>query len=285
MIAKSPAVRYIHEPFNPDAFRPGVCAARFPREFTYVCAENAASYVDNLRRCFEMRYAFREGLAAVSTPAEALRAARDSARFAFSRWRGARPLVKDPHAIFSAEWLQGTFGMDVIVVIRHPAAFVGSLKKARWSFRFNQFLEQPLLMQHHLRRFQPEIADFARRTVSIVDQGILLWNAIYAVVLKYKSDHPEWIFVRHEDLSREPVSAFFDVFQRLRLEYPHSVRRAVADFSGPHNPAERHAGSNVRRDSVSNIRNWKKRLTVDEISRVKEGTMAIAGQLYEEAEW
>src|SRR5882672_1880226 len=42
MIARSPTIRYIHEPFNPDAFKPGICAARFEREFTYVCAENAA---------------------------------------------------------------------------------------------------------------------------------------------------------------------------------------------------------------------------------------------------
>jgi len=208
MIARSPAVRYVHEPFNPDAFRPGICAARFEREFTYVCAENAASYQDDLRRCLEFRYRFAEGLRTVRTAADAVRTARDLGRFAFSRWRKARPLVKDPHAVFSAEWLARTFGMDVVVMIRHPAAFVGSVKKARWAFRFGQFLEQPLLMQHHLRRFQTEIEAFATKTADIVDQGILLWNVIYDVILQYRNRHPDWIFVRHEDLSRDPVSRF-----------------------------------------------------------------------------
>lgn len=285
MIAESPAVRYIHEPFNPDAFRPGICAARFPSEFTYVCAENASAYVDDLRRCFELRYAFRQGLGAVGTPAEALRAIRDSGRFALSRLRRARPLVKDPHAVFAAEWLAEAFGMDVVVTIRHPAAFVGSLKRARWTFRFEQFLDQPLLMQHHLHPFRAEIAELATRTADIVDQGILLWNAIYAVVLKYKGAHPDWIFVRHEDLSREPASAFFDIFQGLGLKYTDSVRRAIADFSGPHNPGEQHSGSRIRRDSVSNIWNWKKRLTIEEIRRVRERTTSIAGQFYGEEDW
>jgi len=285
MIARSPAVRYIHEPFNPDAFRPGICAARFEREFTYVCAENAASYQDDLRRCLEFRYRFAEGLRTVRTAADAVRTARDLGRFAFSRWRKARPLVKDPHAVFSAEWLARTFGMDVVVMIRHPAAFVGSLKKARWAFRFGQFLEQPLLMQHHLRRFQTEIEAFATKTADIVDQGILLWNVIYDVILQYRNRHPDWIFVRHEDLSRDPVSRFSGLFQSLGLKYTDSVRRAIADFSGSHNPGEQHSGSHIRRDSESNIWNWTKRLTPGEIRRVRKQTEAIASQFYGEEDW
>ena len=285
MIAMSPAIRYIHEPFNPDAFRPGICAARFEREFTYVCAENAAAYQDDLKRCLEFRYGFAESLRTVRTAADAVRTARDFGRFAFSRWRKARPLIKDPHAVFSAEWLARTFGMDVVVMIRHPAAFVGSIKKARWAFRFGQFLEQPLLMQHHLRPFQTEIEALATKTGDIVDQGILLWNVIYDVILKYRNLHPDWIFLRHEDLSREPVSAFFDIFQRLGLKYTASAQGAIADFAGPHNPGEQHSGSHIRRDSESNIWNWKKRLTPEEIQRVKEQTDAIADQFYGEEDW
>ncbi len=285
MIARSPDIRYVHEPFNPDAFRPGICAARFEREFTYVCAENAASYQDDLKRCLEFRYRFAEGLRTVRTAADAVRTARDFGRFAFSRWRKARPLVKDPHAVFSAEWLARTFGMDVVVMIRHPAAFVGSLKKARWAFRFGQFLEQPLLMQHHLLGFRTEIEAFATKTADIVDQGILLWNVIYDVILQYRNRHPDWIFVRHEDLSRDPVSRFSDLFQRLGLKYTDSVRRAIADFSGPHNPGEQHSGSHIRRDSESNIWNWKNRLTPGEIRRVRKQTEAVAGQFYGEEDW
>ena len=285
MIARSPDVRYIHEPFNPDAFRPGICAARFEREFTYVCAENAASFQDDLKRCLEFRYGFAESLRTVRTAGDAIRTVRDFGRFTFSRWRKARPLMKDPHAIFSAEWLARTFGMDVVVMIRHPAAFVGSLKKAGWAFRFGQFPEQPLLMQQHLRRFRTEIEAFATKTADIVDQGILLWNVIYDVILQYRNRHPDWIFVRHEDLSRDPVSRFADLFRRLGLEYTDSVRRAIADFSGSHNPAEQHSGNNIRRNSESNIWNWKKRLTPEEIQRVRTQTEAIANQFYRDEDW
>ena len=56
--------------------------------------------------------------------------------FKRSKEAGLRPLLKDPIAIMSCEWLAETFNMDVIVVIRHPAAFVASLKVAGWEFAF-----------------------------------------------------------------------------------------------------------------------------------------------------
>jgi len=285
MIARSPAVRYIHEPFNPDAFEPGICAARFEREFTYVCAENGESYQNDLRCCLGFKYRFGKALPQVHTLSRAVRSIRDCARFAISRWRRARPLLKDPHAVFSAEWLARTFGMDVVVLIRHPAAFVGSIKKAQWSFRFQQFLEQPLLMQHHLLGFKAEIEDQARKSADLVDQGILLWNVIYEVVRKYRDQHPDWIFVRHEDLSRNPDPAFRDVFQRLGVAYTRPVRRAIGDYSGPHNPSEQHSGSRIRRDSRANIWNWRDRLTPEEIARVRRRTESVAHHFYTEDDW
>jgi len=285
MIARSRAVRYLHEPFNPDAFVPGICQARFEREFTYVCAENADPYRSDLERCLRFRYGFAAGLRAVRTPKAAVRLTRDLGRFTVSRLRKARPLMKDPHAVFSAEWLARTFDMSVVVLIRHPAAFVGSIKKLRWSFRFEQFLEQPLLMQSHLGRFQREIEALAEETGDIVDQGILLWNAIHHAITKYRDRHPDWIFVRHEDLSREPVPAFCGVFRRLGLDYTDAVQRDIADFSGSNNPTEQHAGSKIRRNSRANIWNWKKRLTSEEVQRVKQGTLKIAAQFYGEEDW
>jgi len=46
MIANSPSVGYIHEPFNPTIYRPGICAAKF-RGFTYISKENEAAFMTN----------------------------------------------------------------------------------------------------------------------------------------------------------------------------------------------------------------------------------------------
>lgn len=41
----------------------------------------------------------------------------------------SRPLVKDPFALFSAEWFADNFDAEVIVIVRHPAAVVSSIKR------------------------------------------------------------------------------------------------------------------------------------------------------------
>ncbi len=45
------------------------------------------------------------------------------------RMYNIRPLIKDPIGLFSYKWLVSKFDMDVLVLIKHPAAFVSSLKK------------------------------------------------------------------------------------------------------------------------------------------------------------
>jgi hypothetical protein len=140
-------------------------------------------------------------------------------------------------------------------------------------------------MRDHLAPFRAGIEALAANSGDVVDQAILLWNAIYDAVLRYRHRHPGWIYVRHEDLSRDPVSRFSDLFQSLGLKHTDSVRRAIADFSGPHNPGEQHFGSHIRRDSGSNIWNWTKRLTPGEIRHVRKQTETIADQFYGEEDW
>ncbi len=285
MLARSRKVHYLHEPFNPKAFDPEVCELRFEREFTYLCESNSAEARPCLERCLRSSPRLSAPRSPAAPMAGALRRFRVAARGAIRCALSQRPLMKDPHALFSAEWLAECFDMDVVVSIRHPAAFVGSLVVAGWTFRFEQLLEQPLLMAHHLEGQRDAIEAQARAPGDIVDQGIALWNAIYSVVAGYRTRHPDWIFVRHEDLSRDPVRGFADLHARLGLAYTARIARAVADHSGDHNPAERHAGDPVRRDSRANVESWRSRLGHEAIERVRFGTAKVATHYYDADDW
>jgi len=286
MLASSRTVRYLHEPFNPKAFTPEVCGVRFEREFTHVCRENAEPYRTGLEACLRPRLlAPWDSTATGSSPAAVVHRLRRLGRGALERLLDTRLLMKDPHAVFAADWLAESFDMDVVVLIRHPAAFAGSIKKAGWWFDFQQLLDQPLLMKRHLAGFRSEIERMTSHPGDLVDQAILLWNVIYHVVAGYRDSHPDWIFARHEDLSVDAVSAFGELFRRLGLEYTARARRTVADFSSASNPRERHAESEIRRDSRSNIRNWEERLTVEEIERVRDRTREVAAVFYGEKDW
>jgi hypothetical protein len=125
-----------------------------------------------------------------------------------ARKKGLRPLVKDPLALLSAEWFAQEFGADVVVIVRHPAAFVSSLVRLQWSHPFDDFLRQDRLLEERLSSFAAEINEFAHRPREIIEQGILLWRILYSVVGGYADAHPEWTFVRHEDVSATPEHVF-----------------------------------------------------------------------------
>lgn len=72
--------------------------------------------------------------------------------------------------------------MNVLVQVRHPAAFCSSLKVKDWEFDFNNFLRQPLLIENYLYPFRDEIQEFAERKRNIIEQGILLWNCIHHTI-------------------------------------------------------------------------------------------------------
>ncbi len=196
--------------------------------------------------------------------------------------RSSRVIYKDPLAFFSAEWLAAHFGMRPVVMIRHPRAFVSSLLVKGWNFDFTNLSSQPKLMET-LAPFREQIAAYARRQPDIVDQGILLWNCIYHRADVYREKHPDWVFARHEDLSRDPVSGFRALFKAVDLHFGPKQARFVEQVSGSHNPSDQD-GFGVRLDSRKNLDNWKKRLTNEQIDRIDRGTETVCARFYEPCE-
>src|SRR4051812_882111 len=76
MLALSPRVGLIHEPFNPLT-APGVCPIPFDRFFRYVCADNEDPYVAGFERMLSFHYDLRAQLRALRSPGELVRAGRD----------------------------------------------------------------------------------------------------------------------------------------------------------------------------------------------------------------
>ena len=190
-----------------------------------------------------------------------------------------RSLIKDPIAIMSAEWIYKKYNTDVIVMIRHPAAFVASLKVQGWEFDFNDFLQQPKLIKTHLKRYEKDIECFSENKKDIIDQGILLWNIIHSVIYKYQVNYKEWIFVKHEELSRNPLIEFEKLFNQLNINFDNRVKKYLIESSTSISE------SDLKRDSIKNIKSWKTRLSSEEIKRIKEGTLEISSKFYSEKDW
>jgi hypothetical protein len=216
------------------------------------------------------------------------RTMREEAQFLRGRLvKNARPLVKDPIALFSSEWYAAQFDAQVIVLIRNPAAFVSSIKRLNWTFDFSQLLSQRGLIDKYLGEYESDIAEFAESARSIVEQGAFLWVLIHHVVDKYRDNHPDWMFVRHEDIAREPVQAFGRLFEYLGLEYSETIQGQIRSMTDSSNPGEAPEGvaHQLKRDSRSSLDNWMNRLTQHDFATICDRVDTVAGRFYEDSEW
>lgn len=277
VISQASNVRYVHEPFN---LRNKKYETPFNYWFEYVSDESNEIVQDEVRSYLNSHFGFsmRSTLKAatkIGPPKNILRALADQ-RSRLTR----RTLMKDPIALLSAPWIYNNFPSDVVISIRHPAAFVASLKIKDWQFDFRNFLDQENLMNNLLFDFKEELESYAQNPKDIVSQGILLWNILYSVVLDYKREFGDsWYFVKHEDLSLHPIKEFDKLFGFLKLDFSSTVQKAI------HVSTKAQQGSSYKRDSASNVYSWKKRLTDKEIRRIKEKTAGVWPQFYTESDW
>jgi hypothetical protein len=140
-------------------------------------------------------------------------------------------------------------------------------------------------MREHLFPFEAEIRHFAENQHDIIDQASLLWKLVHHMIAKYRRTHADWIFVRHEDLSRDPVAGFRAIADRLNLEFSARLARRIQEHSAATNPVEADDPYSVRRNSQANIQHWRHRLTADEIARIRDRVGEVASDFYSDEEW
>lgn len=195
-----------------------------------------------------------------------------------------RLLLKDPLAALSSEYLHQRYNMQVVVLIRHPLSFAGSVKRLNWNFDFNALLQQPGLMDEHLAPYREEMLTLRGQNGSIIENAALVWNCIYSVLQTYITRNSTFITVRHEDIAREPLEQFDRLYCALNLEFSPEVKKKIRDYTSAQNPAEpkNNATHQLNRDSRSLIYAWKEILTDEEIRHVKEKTRSVAAHFYDE---
>jgi hypothetical protein len=180
------------------------------------------------------------------------------------------------------------------VTIRHPAAFVSSLKRLNWPFDFREFLDQPFLMRDILYPFKSEMEAVSvesspgnEKAFDIITQASWLWRIAYQVVADYQEQFPEIRVVRHEDLSREPLEGFRSLYEYLGLQFTKKAQAKILGSSSSDNPQELSKSDRygTRLNSRANLDNWKRRLESGEIECIRQITQAVAQRYYPDLGW
>lgn len=278
MVSLSSQVGYIHEPFN---FNHGKCLCGYQLSHWYekVSPGKAKMFRKHFRHL--LRFGSQEVLSDLlsgrfkKVGVQVRRGQIDPVSWIMSH----RPLVKDPLALMSADWLYENFNTQNIISIRHPAAFVDSLVRKKWSFNFGNLANQPDLMSGRLVKWAPMINEYANGQPDLQEQAILLWNVVYDVVRQYREEHSEWYYLRHEDVSSAPEEELRKLYDHLGLEYTEGIDKKVKEFT---NPVKENAR---QRNSRDNIYRWKKNLTSSQISTIRKGTEEVSHHFYTSDNW
>jgi hypothetical protein len=284
MLAADPQTAYISEPLN-VLHRPGVLSAKVPLWYTYITEENEADYLDSFRDTLNYRYHLPAEIASLRSTHDFMRMGRDVSIFLRGRLMHSRAILKDPFAIFSLAWFAERLHCQIVVTVRHPAGFASSLKRLNWPFDFRDLLAQPLLMRDWLEPYRSRMK--AMPADDIIAQASLLWAMVYQSAQAACKRVPHVRVVRHEDLSLDPVAGFRQLYGETGLEFTPRVERKILESSSSENPTELSSRKvhSVKLDSRANMHSWRRRLTPEEIGRVRQLTEEVAHDYYPDVEW
>jgi hypothetical protein len=278
-IASAKGIKYLNEPFNIDRRRKKCPVKDF---YPFIDNHSDVTYRDDVTRY--LKTISRSPTFYLTDRVHILKRYNSLKMIDSLLWEKknffGRPLMKDPMAILSAEWIYNTFNADVVIVMRNPLAFIGSIKKAGWSQPISSLLSKKKMAVNHFNEFIPTIEKFANHPPDLIDQGILMWNVIYSMI-RYYSDkyNSKWYFVKHEDLSKNPLTEFTKLFNYLDVSMTEKVKSFIAKSTD---------GSTIdylSRNSIQNLKKWQTILTEEEINRVKSGTKTVSQLFYKESEW
>ena len=110
--------------------------------------------------------------------------------------------------------------------------------------------------------------------------------------------------MKNEGLIRDPKEAveghllifrrviFFQIFKKIDLDFDDRVKRKLQEFSGVQNPNDTtdikiplSSRKSIKRNSRSNIWNWKKRLDVEQIEYIRNRVEPLSSHFYNDNDW
>lgn len=283
MLCLSKDTGFIWEPLSVETSK-GVFRGSIDEWFIFINELNSNDYITPLSDTLAFKYSYLAELGKIRGPRRLARLVRDGYRFHMCQKQHLRPVMKDPIALMSAEWLFEKFSMDMVVLIRNPFAFCASLIKLKFNHPFSHFLSQPDLMSSYLSDFEGEITDFSKNKKSILEQGVLLWNIIHHVIAQYQDKYPQWGYYRHEDLSTNPIAEYEKMYSQVQLEFTEEIRDKINISCGVISNSNKQNGKHVRSTSITNLNRWKKYLSKSDTDYVRAGTKVYLERFYPDIE-
>lgn len=291
MLEASGEVVYVNEPLNPQhppGRSPGVLNAEVTHRYQYICDDNEREWLPAFRDTLRLRYQPIAELRRNRGLYDLGRMAKYGRSFAVGRIRGRRAMLDDPWALVSVPWLVQRMDCEAVVLVRRPPAVAASWRKLGWQVRFDDLLDQPLLMRDVLSGYAGELGAL-RESPDWIARIALLWKAMYDHVADLPDRLQAVSIVRYEDLAADPVARFRELYGRLGLTWtPRVEARVVTTTTAP--DSARVFGWNWRgglsrtgyrpMDSRRSLTTYRELLSPAEVERIEALTAEVAHRFY-----
>ncbi|MDX1641875.1 MAG: sulfotransferase domain-containing protein [Balneolaceae bacterium] len=279
-LSQPPNIEFVYEPFNLDSTRYNF-EYKFDHWFEHVPTSKKYKEIEKVFDKYIPNSFFQYPAKICRETGYSLKTPLIFGKYLLLSSNRPRYLLKDPIALLSAGWLYERYHLKVICMIRNPLAFAGSLKKQGWDFDFQNFLNQEELLDTWLSPYKGQIKEVDANG-DFIDRISLLWNVLNYVILDYQRRYPEWFFIKHERLARNPVTNFRRMYDYLDLEFTGEIENYIQQYTSKKNSVEAKTNKYQPRDAEKTIEAWRERLTGEETERVKEATSEIYHELYPE---
>jgi hypothetical protein len=279
-------VDYIHEPFNPQCGLPEITQwYRYVRPS--LDTEEMQKYHQLTQKIFSYDFTLKTNIPQNDPwPRKIIKQVIGSRGPYYLRWAKINPfhqaaIIKDPIANLLCEYLYVNFQVKPVIIIKHPASFVASIKRVNFQPTPAKLNDQPHLIEDY---FADE-ADFLTKDWSDpVLAAAAFWRVIYKVLLAQASQYPDWKVITHEQLSQQPISAFKQLYNDLDLPWSESVQNKIIKQTQGNRSAEAKKGrvQDFKRNSAEIFKMRRDSLSLQERQSIFEIVKDVALQVYTE---
>lgn len=227
-------VDYIHEPFNPTCGLPSV--TKWDRYIPADATPNEIEHdlLEDIRNIFTYNISFKKYVPEQDSPLKKnIKYLIGSRGPVYLRLAKLNPfhtaaVIKAPIGLFMTEYIFQNFQVKPVILVRHPVSIIASLRRVGWWPSLEILNDQPQLRDD----FFADESDFLERTWGDPLLEIAAyWRAVYKVTLMQLERNPDWILLRHEDLSQAPIQSFKKLYHELSLPWSISVENAISKLT------------------------------------------------------
>jgi hypothetical protein len=250
----TPGMWHVHEPFNP-------ANGLFGEWFTYAAAGQRLPEVDRIvTAVLQGRIVSSVRMPWIQHPLMPMRLFPQPIH---------RVLIKEPIGCLLSRYLTAQFGFQTLVLFRHPAAFVASVRTLGWpsQIHLQRLLAQPALMNSTLQPYRGVMERCAESDG--LEAAAALHGSLNRVLWQFVEEMPQMTPVCFEDLCADPLESFRELFARFNVPYTPAMRETHQRLCLAESRPQHSAHETVRRSSDMADK-WRKQLKADEVRIVEE---------------